>query len=317
MILIALFGVFVATFLLAAVAVLVAWLVLERQQQNSAGAAAEPIPEGASLLKPEGLSSISLWDKLLARFDFVEPMKMRIAQAAVGWTVGRITAMMLLVGAVTFAVLEAAPWIPFWLEVVLASLASSVPYLYVLRRRRKRFYQFEEQLPEALDFLARALRAGHPFSVSLEFLANEGAQPLSGEMRITADENRLGLPLEQALRNLVRRVPLLNVRLFVAAVQLQSRTGGKLSEVLNQLAETMREVGAMRGEVRALAAHGRMTGTVLTVLPLGIAAIMMMVNPGHLQVLFEHPYGQHMIAGAIGALVAAHLIIRKIVDIRL
>jgi tight adherence protein B len=136
-------------------------------------------------------------------------------------------------------------------------------------------------------------------------------------MRIAADERRLGRSWDDALRNLSRRVPLLNVRLFAAAVLLQTRTGGKLSEVLGQLAETMRESASLRGEVRAIAAHGRLTGIVLTILPIGIALMMTWVNPEYMLVLLNYEYGRHLIASAVICLVLAHIIIQRIVDIRL
>jgi tight adherence protein B len=151
----------------------------------------------------------------------------------------------------------------------------------------------------------------------MELLSQEESGPLATEMRRTADERRLGAPLDKALENLARRVPLINVRLFVAAVKLQSRTGGKLSEVLGGLAETMREAAMIEGEVQALAAHGRVTGAVLTGLPILIALVMTWVNPGYLFILVESPAGRMMTAGCLGALVIGHFVIRKILDIKL
>jgi tight adherence protein B len=231
--------------------------------------------------------------------------------------VGRLTAMMLLMGAFTQAILSEFRWLPFWMSFLLACATAFLPYGYVLRRRAKRFRQFEEQFPDALDFLSRSLRAGHPLPISLEMLAQEEVPPLSTEMRTIADERKLGMPLDQALENLAKRMPLLNVRLFVAAVKLQSRTGGKLGEALGGLAETMREAGSLQGEVRALAAHGRATGLVLTALPIAIALMMQTVNPGYLDILFENPSGRQMVVVCLVALVAAHFVIRKIVDVRL
>lgn len=315
MIVLAALVVFLAAFLLSAAAVLVASLFLNKPEGATGSGDAQE--SGPNLLKEEELSSISIWDKLLARFDFVEGLRRRIAQADMDWSVGRITAMMLLLGASAMALLSGVEWVSIWLELLIGGLAALLPYFYVMWRRARRFAQFEEQFPDALDFLARSLRAGHPFAVSLELLANDNAQPLSGEVRLTAHEHRLGLSLDQTLRNLAVRMPLLNIRLFSAAVQLQTRTGGRLSEVLTQLAETMRESSMVQGEVRALAAHGKITGTVLTVLPIGIAGMMMVVNPGYLDVLPQHPYGKHLITAAVIALIAAHFIIRKIVNIRL
>jgi tight adherence protein B len=305
--------VFVSSFLLAAIAVVVASLVMERNQLLPAA----EFEDGPAILKLDSVSSITLWGNLLNQFDFVEGMRARIAQSEMSWSVGRLTAMMLLMGAFSLAILSEIRWLPFWMGLLVACAAASAPYVYVLRRRAKRFLQFEQQFPDALDFLARSLRAGHPLPISLEMLAQEEAPPLSIEMRITAEERKLGMPLDLALDNLARRIPLLNVRLFVAAVKLQSRTGGKLGEVLGGLAETMREAASVQGEVRALAAHGRATGLVLTALPIAIALMMQAVNPGYLDILFETPAGVEMVVVCLAALVAAHFVIRKIVDVRL
>jgi tight adherence protein B len=112
-------------------------------------------------------------------------------------------------------------------------------------------------------------------------------------------------------------MPLLEVSMFVSAVQLQNRTGGKLNEVLAKLAENMRESVALKGEVRALAAHGKLTGAVLTVLPIAIAVVMLVVNPSYLAILVNHPDGKYLIAAAVGCLVVAHFLIRRIVDIKI
>ena len=311
--------VFVSSFLLAAVSVTVASLVLQSKQLAAGGdpQLAAEFEDGPAILKLDTLSSITLWDNLLNQFDFVEGMRTRIAQSELSWSVGRLTAMMLLIGAFSLAILSEFRWLPFWMGLLVASGAGSLPYIYVLRRRAKKFRQFELQFPDALDFLARSLRAGHPLAISLEMLAQEEVPPLSVEMRTTAEERKLGLPLDQALDNLAKRLPLLNVRLFVAAVKLQSRTGGKLGEVLGGLAETMREAASVQGEVRALAAHGRATGLVLTLLPIAIATMMEIVNPGYLDILFENPTGRQMVVVCLVALLAAHFVIQKIVDVRL
>jgi len=306
--------IFVSSFLLAAAATVVGSLVLERNQQVGEGELTSEFGDGPAILKLDQVSSITLWGNLLNRFDFVEGMRTRIAQAELSWSVGRLTAMMLLAGAFTLALLS---WAPFGIALLLACAAASLPYLYVLRRRAKRFDRFEQQFPDALDFLARSLRAGHPLPISLEMLAQEETAPLSTEMRITAEERRLGMPLDQAITNLAQRMPLLTVRLFVAAVKLQTRTGGRLGEVLGGLAETMREAIAVQGEVRSLAAHGRATGMILTALPLGIAVMMQLVNPGYLDILLDNPTGREMVVVCMLALVAAHFVIRKIVDVRL
>ncbi len=311
--------VFFTTFLAAALAVLVGWFVLQR---IGADALAEDVSEhlldeSPALLKNEALSTIAIWARLLERWDFIRIMHRHLLQAGLSWSVGRVTLLMLLSGSATLAISMRVGWIPFWMDVLLGAAAGLAPYLYILKRRAKRFRQFEENFPEALESLSRSLRAGHPFASAIEIVAEESEAPVSAEMRQTAADGNLGTSWTEALNNLTERVPLLEVITFASAVQLQNRTGGKLHEVLSALAENMRESTALKGEVRALAAHGKLTGTVLTILPIGIAAVMAMVNPSYLAVLIYHPYGKFLIAGAIVCLVAAHLVIRRIVDIKL
>lgn len=279
----------------------------------------DPFSEDSPLLlkRDEELSTISIWANILARFDFVEGMRAQTAQAGLNWSVGRITSLMLLSGAVTWALFRNLPGAPGWAIALVAAGAAFLPYGYVLRRRAKRLVRIEEQFPDALDSLSRALRAGHPFSAGLQMLAEEAEEPLAGELRRTAAEVHLGRSWDVALDNLAGRLPLPEMSLFAAAIELHGRTGGKLGEVLGNLSETMRENVSLRGEVRALAAHGRLSGGVLTVLPFVIAVMLTFVNPSYLGALFAHPMGKHLVAGAIGCMILAHFIIRKIVDIKL
>jgi tight adherence protein B len=273
--------------------------------------------EPSELLKSDSLSTISFLDRLLTRVDYVHIMKARIAEAGLRWSVGRLTALMLLVASFVFAVSSHLGRIPWWGSALAAVAAGFLPYAYVLAMRRRRLLKFEEQFPEALESLARALRAGHPLSAGLTLLAYESPNPVAAEMRVTAEERNLGRSWDQALDNLTERVPLVEVATFAASVKLQSRTGGKLSEVLARLAETMREASALKGEVRAVAAHGKLTGRILTVLPVFIAIMMTIVNPSYLAVLWVQPEGRLMLGGAVVCLVLAHFVIRKMVDIRI
>ena len=311
--------VFLATFLAAALAVLIGWFAIQRM---GAEALAEDVSEhlldeSPRVLKDESLSSISPWANLLQRWDFIKIMRRHLQQADLSWSVGRFTMLMLLAASVALAIAMREDRIPCIVAVVIAAVVGSLPYFYILRRRTKRFRRFEENFPDALDSLARALRAGHPFAAGMDIVSQECEAPVSTELRKAAAEANLGSSWEQALANLSDRIPLLEVSMFAAAIQMQTRTGGKLNEVLARLAENMREATSLRGEVRALAAHGKMTGGVLTVLPLVIAGMMMIVNPSYLTVLVYHPYGKYLIAGAIICLVLAHIVIRRIVDIKI
>lgn len=271
----------------------------------------------SNLLRDEALSTIGFWGGLLERITATQNLQAHIAEAGMRWSVGRTTAMMLLAAASFWAFLATFGFIPGYVTLIGGLTAGATPYLMIMRRRRLRLNKIEEQFPEALESLARSLRAGNPIGTGLEMLARECKAPLSQEMRKVADERALGLSLDQVMDNFAARVPVAEIHLFVAAVQLQSRTGGRLHEVLSRLAETMREAYALKSEIRSIAAHGRVTGAILTFMPVGIAAMMMWVNPSHMLTLWFHPIGKDLIFAAIVCLVLAHVVIRKLVDIRI
>ncbi|MFN3322524.1 MAG: type II secretion system F family protein [Bryobacteraceae bacterium] len=308
--------VFVGTFLAAALAVAASGAVLSRANPE-ADPRGEAALEGSPLLREEVVSTISLWARILKHFRLAEAIRARTAEAGLNWSAGRVSAMMLLAGTVALVTLGSIEWVPTLGLVTGTIFATLSPYLYVLRTRAKRFRKIEEQFPEALDSLSRALRAGHPLSAGLELLSRESPAPLSIELRRTHDEWKLGSSWDRALDQLAERVPITAVCVFAAAVKMQNRTGGKLNEVLGQLAETLREATALEGEVRSIAAHGRMTGRVLTILPVFIGGVMFVVNPEYIGILFTHPQGKDLIAMALGCLILAHFVIQWIVDIKL
>jgi len=316
MLIVSIFLFFVLTFLLASIAVAIAWMAFlkTRAEESEAELGELTADEGQPLMRTERLSTINFWDNLLAHFDFMEILKTRIAQADLEWSVGRVTISMALAGAVAFLFLYR--FLGFWPAVAGMVLAALAPYSYILRLRNKRFLKFSENFPDVLDSLARALRAGYPLSASMDMIAAETVAPVSTEMRRTSAEANLGVGWNRALENLAQRVPLLEVNLFISAVELHARTGGKLSEVMSNLAENMRESIALQGEIRSLSAHGKLTGLILTVLPIIIALLMLYFSPGYMQVLYYHPYGKNLITAAVVCLILAHFVIRKIVDIK-
>jgi tight adherence protein B len=313
------FAFLVVTFLAAFATSLVAVLIVRKAMDSDPAGSAADLGDDNSplLLRSDSISTISPWRKLLEQFDLTERIGARIGEAGLNFTVGRLTLTMLFVTTVAFAICNEMPWLPFWAAAPASLLAGLCPYLYVLHKRTRRMLALEEQVPDALDSLARALRAGHPFTAALEHVSSQTPQPLGGEFRRTFVEGNLGAPWERALENLANRVPIMDVQVFVAAVQLQTRTGGNLGEILDKLSENMREAAAIRGEVRALSAQGRMAGRVLSLMPVFIAGIMIFVNPAFLSPLIHDEIGRNlMIAAALG-LVASHFVIRKIVDIQL
>jgi len=312
---------FLGVFAAAAFAASATWNVSEKKRKKHLDKrlhrSLEQLPEDEpSLLKKSPYSNVPLLGILLEQFAFTRVMQKQIQQADLKWSVGRLVALMLVCGFVALNIVVRISAVPAYMYPLCVGLVGFIPYAYVLNKRTRRLAAFEEQFPEALDFLGRALRAGHGFSVSLEMLAEESPQPLAMEIQRTFDEQNLGLPLEVALQNLSERISLLDVRFFVSAVQLQNRTGGNLSEILDKLAYVIRERFKLKGQVRACSAHGRLTGKVLTVMPMVVVVLMMMVNPKYLMVLFKSPYGKHLVAAAIFFQFLAYLIIRKIVNIK-
>jgi tight adherence protein B len=307
---------FVLTFLLASIAVAISWMAFlkTRAEESEAEMGEVGADEGRPLMRTERLSTINFWDNVLARFDFMEILKTRIAQADLNWSVGRVTIAMALAGVIAFLICFRL--LGFWPAVAGGVLAAIAPYSYIQHLRNKRFLKFSENFPDVLDSLSRALRAGYPLSASMDMIAAETVVPVSTEMRKTSAEANLGVGWNRALENLAQRVPLLEVNLFISAVELHSRTGGKLSDVMANLAENMRESIALKGEIRSLAAHGKLTGLILTILPIVIALMMLYVSPGYMQVLYYHPYGKNLITAAVVCLILAHFVIRRIVDIK-
>ena len=195
-------------------------------------------------------------------------------------------------------------------------LFGGIPYFYASYKRGARMREFEEQFPEALDFLARSMRAGHAFSISLEMLGTESPDPLGQEFRALFAEQNLGAPLDVALANFSKRVPMLDVRLFVSSVLLQRQTGGNLSEVLTRLAYLIRERFRLKGQVKAASAHGRMTSVILSILPVVMIFALQFVAPGYLASMVADPDGRWLVAGAVVCQILGYLVMRKIVDIK-
>ena len=200
----------------------------------------------------------------------------------------------------------------------LAALAAGAvtgcgPLWYVRRKARSRVAAFEEQFPDCLEFVSRSMRAGHAFSVAIEMAHREFNDPLAPELRRAFEEQNLGQPLEIVLRKLSQRVPSMDVQFFVSAVLLQKRTGGNLAELLDKLAQLMRERFKLRARIRAVSAQGLMSGRILSAIPAGVAVMMFLVNPRYARFFIDDPVGHELMAAGLGLQLLGYLIIRKIV----
>lgn len=295
------------TFVAFASAFGIAFLALTRRQQKQAALTAlrdhlpDAISDGPALLR----ETPRTWSARIS---------LRLQQADSRLSPARFITLTIILG-VAGAVVGASTGNPQF--IVLFGLAGAyVPTFRLNAAIRNRSRKLEEQFPDALDFLSRAMRAGHAFSVSLEMLADETPEPTGSEFRKLYHEQNLGAPLDVALHAMADRCRLMDVQFFVSAVLLQRETGGNLTEILTRLAHTIRERLRLKGQVRAASAHGRITGLILTVMPIVLMGGFMVISPNYLNGLAADEHGRMLIAGAIVGQVLGYLSIRKITNIQ-
>lgn len=238
-----------------------------------------------------------------------------LIQSGLGWTLeGFLTRTALggtLIGLVVFVMLES--WAIAGAAFVLGAMG---PYLYVRWKKRRRLLQLEGQLPDAIDLIARAVRAGHPLSEGLRMVAEEAPEPLASEFRVTFEEQKFGLPFEEALLGLGDRVEVVDVRILITGILVQREVGGNLTEILEQIAETMRARFTLKRQVRVYTAQGRMSGYTLAALPILVGSMIALINPAYISTLFNEPLGKALLVGAALLQGIGFLWIRRIVDIR-
>ncbi len=273
-----------------------------------------PSPE-LDLIKKELLSDVPAINRILLQFSHTNRLKKVINQADMNINVSMFLLISLILFAISFIIsnqfLNIIP-----LNIVIGLFFSTVPLFFVLFKRKRRFGKFEEFFPEAIDLLTRAVKAGHAFNTGIEMIADEMPDPIGKEFRITYDEQNFGLPLRQALFNLIDRIPLLDLRFFVTAVLMQKETGGNLAEILTNLSHVIRERFKIMGEVRTFSAQGRLTGYILTAVPIAMGFILSMMNWDYMSALFKEELGHYMLAVAGFCQILGYVIIRKIIKIK-
>jgi len=254
---------------------------------------------------------------LVEKYQLGPKMQLFLEQAGLKWTPARLVHLCIMAfgSGFVFAWVVLPASIPHALAFVVGLAAAPAPFGYVWWQRRARLRKFESLFPETLEFISRSMRAGHAFSVSLEMIHREFAEPVSGEFRRTFEEANLGLPIEVALQSLAKRVPSLDVHFFVSAVLLQKRTGGNLAEILDKLAYVIRERFKLRGRIRAVSAHGRMTATSLSCIPIAVAVLMFYTNPDYVKFFFTDDVGQIMAGVAVALQLVGYVVMKKIVNI--
>jgi tight adherence protein B len=196
-------------------------------------------------------------------------------------------------------------------------MAASLPFVHVWWSRKRRFDQFLELLPDALDLVSRALSAGHAFSEALHMVSMEMPEPISTEFRKTYEEQNLGLSLKLALENLTQRIPLLDLHMCVTAVMIQRETGGNLAEILEKVAYTIRERFRIMGDLKTLTTSSRLSAWLLCALPILVSVVITVLNPEYMTILWKDQRGHYLIAAAMFMQVTGMLIVRKILDIKI
>jgi tight adherence protein B len=288
--------------------------VVKDMLQTVVGNRPMPVTKLLKDIAPE----VSGFYKVLKSMNVAEHLQSSIKQAGLTWTPS--TLFMATVGAAVPGFLLGLRF-PFIINEVLSCLTlagatATLPYLYMRKKRSKRLAALEEQFPEALDFMARSVRAGHAFLISLAMVGDHVPEPLSTELRTLFNEINLGAPLATAMENLTTRVPLLDYQFFTSTIMLQRQTGGNLNEILGRLAHVIRERFQLKGSVKAASAHGRLTAGILTVLPLLTGFALLAVAPGYLQGMAKDPDGKYMIVGAGVMVLMGNYFIRRIIKIK-
>jgi tight adherence protein B len=301
-----------------------AWLIDRRNSRartiKERLAAERKAPERTSeeelaLLRDEQLSEIPALDTLLRRSSRVSELQKMLAQGDMSMRAGNFLGLSAAAGVVTCIVAYAlskraeVAWIGLLVGFVL-------PYSYASFRRNKRFEKFEELFPEAIDTLARAVRAGHAFTTALEMITAEVAEPVAGEFRQLYEEQKFGMPVRDALMNLTERMPLVDVKFFVTAVMLQRETGGNLAEILDNLSYVIRERFKIQRQVRVYTAQGRLTMALLMGMPPIIVVTMLLLNPSFIRPLFADPIGHFLLVAGITLQTIGYFVIRKIIRIQ-
>lgn len=288
--------------------------VARRLQLMSGGAGRTG--ERISILKQRRFSRHDLADRLLHRAALAHRIDQLLLQSGKKWSV---ESFLLCSGAALLAgVFLVAQWpMPLPLQVGVALLFALVPLTLVRRARVRRLARIEEQLPEAADFIARALRAGHSFTNVLQIVGNELSEPLSGEFRIAREEINYGVPMSEALHNMAARIPLTDLRYLIIAVLIQRESGGNLAEILGNISQIIRGRLKLAAQVRVLSAEGRMSAWILGLLPFGVAAVLLLINPDYIKPLWTDPAGIRLLWYALVMIIFGVIWLRKVIRIRI
>jgi tight adherence protein B len=267
------------------------------------------------ILKLDAPGKFQWLDKLLDRFQFSANLKTLAMQAGSGWTAG--TFVIYSGSAAILAFLAAYVFFPaVLLDGIVAAVALMAPTMYLKHRRSRRLVAFNSGLPDAIDLMSRALRAGHSLSSAIEVLSEQSGAGVATEFNVVFRQQNFGLPLRDALLQMADRVPSKDLRFLVTAMLVQKETGGNLTEILDRTSHVIRERIRIGGEVRVRTAQGRLTGTILSLLPVLMLVLSSLINPEYARILLHDPVGHKLLYVGAALILTGTFFIRRIVDIQ-
>jgi tight adherence protein B len=286
---------------------------LQRRLDQVANKAAQPAQR--PLLKTRQLSEVSAVARMLSGVMLATRLERVIAQAGLHWTVARLVlSCAAAAGAgLGLGVLGAQPAV---FGVLFAALLGSLPWVWVTWRRSRRLRRLEQQLPDALDLMTRAVRAGHALPLGIQLLSEEMSDPIASEFRLVHEQVSFGVALPQALAGLCERVPLTDYRYFAVSVLIQRQSGGNLTEVLGNLSKLIRERLKLLARIRVLSAEGRMSAWTLGLLPFGLGGVIYWVNPEFMQPMWTDPIGIGILRTLLSSMFVGIIVLIRIVKIR-
>src|SRR5579864_944538 len=271
---------------------------------------------GQTILKEEGYSSSPDFAHIIRQFPGAIGTLNLIRQAGQKWMVDAVMGVSLLSAIVVGGL--ASLFVPgVFLAIIIGLVAGSVPYIYLFVMRAQRFAKCDELLPEAIDLMARGLRAGHALTAVIEMVADEIAKPIASEFRRLHEEVQLGVTLRDATMNLVSRLPRGDMRFLATAILLQKETGGNLAVILDKTAAVARERARLRGQLKIYTAQGRITGWVLCLMPFIMLGLLSSINWQFEKLLFTEGFGLHMVYLGLALMVLGIFVIRKIIDVKI
>jgi len=271
--------------------------------------------ESIGILRRRMLSEVPWLNQLLLRFQWTDKMHRLLEQANTRHTLGVFVLLSILLAFIGFI---ASSWLTlnYLIKIPVTIILGLIPFFYIYLKKKQRMEKFQKQLPEALDLVARGLKAGHAFSGGLKLVAEEMGDPIGTEFEKTLDQTNFGVGIAEALKALSNRVDCPDLKFFVIAVILQRETGGNLAEILENISYLIRERFKLHGRVRALSAEGRLSATILIILPFFIAFVISIINPNYLRILITDPIGNILIFVAMAMMIVGFLIMKRMIDIK-